>query len=112
VEEKLHRRRASDARFAFQVRPAIVVVRGERHVLAPFDVQLLINALTRLPRQRHAAAPLAARRLQVSLAGGNAVVAGDDDELALLRALESIRARQRLPKGLHRLREILMRPVG
>ena len=105
------RRRAGDGRFAFQVLPFIVTFGTERHTLSSADAQILLTELGRLPHGRYPLAETAAERLGAALSRGWAAAFTPVEEPTVLRALESVRVRRRLPVALAALREGLVRRI-
>lgn len=103
----LPERRAADGLAAFQARPVIVAVAGRRHVLSPTDTQFVLRELARLPEARWPAAASATEIVSVGLSHGWPIAFDEDEERALLRAVEGVRARRKLSAGLRSLREAL-----
>jgi hypothetical protein len=104
--------RLNDWGAAYQVRPVVIELGSRRQTISPVDVQLLLGELGRLPRARHQAAEQTAVQLMHCLAAGCAFSADDDGRRCLLRAVEGVRARRGLPRGLVQLRELLVRSPG
>lgn len=104
---QLPERRAGDALDAFQVRAVIVAVAGRRHALTATEAQFLLRELARLPSDRWPAAGSATAIMSAALSVGWPVAFADDEERALLRAVEGVRARRALSPGLATLRNTL-----
>jgi hypothetical protein len=109
VTIQLPERRAGDGLDAFQARPVIIAVGGRRHLLTALDGQLLLRELARLPADRWPAAGSATTILSAALSVGWPVAFAEDEQRALLRAVEGVRARQSLSPGLGGLRDTLLR---
>lgn len=103
----LPERRAEDSADAFQARKVVVAVAGRRHVLTPSDAQFLLTGLSKLRGTRWKAAESASTIVSVALSHGWPVAFAEDEERALLRAVEGVRARRTLSPGLRALRDAL-----
>jgi hypothetical protein len=104
----LPERRAGDNLDAFQVRAVIVAVAGRRHPLTATEAQFLLRELSRLPADRWPAAGSATTILSAALSVGWPVAFAEDEQRALLRAVEGVRARKSLSPGLATLRGTLL----
>ena len=104
----LPERRAGDNLDAFQVRAVIVAVAGRRHPLTATEAQFLLRELARLPADRWPAAGAATTILSAALSVGWPVAFAEDEQRALLRAVEGVRARKSLSPGLGALRSTLL----
>ena len=106
---QLPERRAGDHLDAFQVRAVIIAVAGRRHPLTATESQYLLRELARLPADRWPAAASATTIMSAALSVGWPVAFAEDEQRALLRAVEGVRARQSLSPGLSALRGTLLR---
>src|SRR5690349_5480826 len=104
--------RLSDWGFAYHVRPVLLEVGDQRQAITPYDAQLLLGELGRLPRARHQAAEDTAADIVHGLAAACAVTLRDESRRCVLRAVEGVRARRTLTTGLAQLRELLVRAPG
>jgi hypothetical protein len=104
-------RRAEDGRVAFPWRPVILVLDVERFVVPAMDAQVLLTELRRLPDGRYPLAAAAVEKVARGLLKGAPAPFSEDEMPTLLRAVEGVRARRRLPAGLRTLRDALMRRI-
>jgi hypothetical protein len=105
---QLPERRTGDGLDAFQARSVIIAVGGRRHLLTPLDGQFLLRELARLPAGRWPAAGSATTIMSAALSVGWPVAFAEDEQRALLRAVEGVRARRSLSPGLGALRDTLL----
>jgi hypothetical protein len=107
----LHFRRAEDGRVAFPWRPLIAVLDVERYVVPAMDAQVLLTELRRLPAARYPAAASVTEKITHGLSKGSPASFPEEEVPTLLRAVEGVRARRRLPAGLRALRAALLRRI-
>ena len=86
----------------------MVQVEDRRLPISPYETQLLLGELGRLPTTRHRAAEQTAIELVQGLIAGSATALDDEGQRCMLRAVEGIRARGPLPGGLAKLRGLLV----
>jgi len=103
----LPERRAEDSMAAFQARKVVVSVAGKRQLLTPTDARFLLTDLSKLRGTRWRAAESASAIISVALSQGWPVALAEDEERALLRAVEGVKARRTLSPGLRSLRDAL-----
>jgi hypothetical protein len=105
---ELPERRSGDSLDAFQVRAAIIAIGSRRHPLTATEAQFLLRELARLPADRWPAAGSATTIMSAALSVGWPVAFAEDEQRALLRAVEGVRARRTLSPGLSTLRDTLL----
>jgi len=103
----LPERRASDNAAAFQARKVVVSIAGKRNLLTATDAQFLLRELAKLRGTRWQAAESASTIVSVALSHGWPVAFAEDEERAVLRAVEGVRAHRALSPGLRSLRDAL-----
>jgi hypothetical protein len=86
----------------------IIAVGSRRHALTSTESQFLLRELARLPADRWPAAGSATTIMSAALSVGWPVAFAEDEQRALLRAVEGVRARRSLSPGLGALRETLL----
>ena len=104
----LPERRSEDNLDAFQARSVIIAVANRRHPLTATEAQFLLRELARLPADRWSAAGSATTIMSAALSVGWPVAFAEDEQRALLRAVEGVRAGRTLSPGLTALRETLL----
>ena len=103
------RQRLDDWSFAYHVRPVVIDLGERRQTVSPYEAQVLLGELGRLPRARHQAAEQTAAHIVHGLAAGCAIELDEDGRRSVLRATTGIRARGGLTGGLAQLHEQLVR---
>ena len=101
--------RLDDRYCAFHVRSVVIDLGDRRQPISPYEAQLLLGELGRLPKARYAAAEATAVSIVEALAGGCAVSLDDEELGAMLRAIEGVRVGRGLTAGLSGLRGLLVR---
>ncbi|HST26444.1 MAG TPA: hypothetical protein VLJ76_10660 [Gaiellaceae bacterium] len=104
----LPERRAEDSLFSFQARQVVLGTGGRRFVIEPVDARFLLVELAKIEGTRAKAARSASTIVSVALSQGWPVAFAEDEERALVRALEGLRARRPLSPGLRALRDELV----
>jgi hypothetical protein len=101
--------RREDWYMTYHVRPLVVELAGARASIEPQDAQLLLIELGKLPPARHQAAEDTAAAIVRGLGAGYVVGLEDEHRRCLLRAVEGVRSRRSLPRGLEAFRRLLLR---